>query len=218
MLIDSSAMVKTALGFRVKSGWAAAVVLSGPSSSPSVRHARRIDLSDPAVPESRQPFHAVDDAQCDLEPEENRIEKRLQLVRSVTTQSIGKLWADSLTNGWTPVRAGIVTGSLTDPATIRQQHIRAHAMEGHLFRTVVEEALRAYDLSCLVLGEKTAFETASQMIHLTVGNLKRTLANLGRRVEGPWKSEEKLAALAAWVAVSAESSDSVGGRRNQRPP
>jgi len=197
-------MTKTAVGFRVKSGWAAAVVLAGPSSSPSVLHARQIELSDPRVPESRQPFHAVDDAQGDLEPDEHRIKKRLQLVRSVTMQSIGKLWTYCLTNGWTPDRGGIVTGSLVDPATIRQPHIRAHAMEGRLFWTAVEDALRAHDLSCVVLGEKTAFETASQVIHLNEGNLKRTLATLGRRVDGPWRSEEKLAALAAWVAVSAE--------------
>jgi len=197
-------MARTALGFRVKSGWAAAVVLSGPPLSPNLLHARRIELSDPAVPETRQPFHAIDDTEGDLEPDEKRIEKRLQLVRSVAMQSIGELWAYCLTNGWTADRAGVVTGSLVDPATIRQPHIRAHAMEGRLFRTMVEDALRVHDLSCVVLGEKAAFERASQVIHLNGGDLKRTLATLGRRVDGPWRSEEKLAALAVWVAISAE--------------
>jgi len=195
-------MPKTALGFRVKSGWAAAVVLSGPLSSPSVLHSRRIELSDPEVPESRQPFHAVDDTLGDSEPDQNRIEKRLELVRSVTKRSIAKLSADSVSHGWRPVRAGIVAGSLVDPATIRQLHIRAHAMEGRLFRTAVEDALRAYGVTCLVLPEKSAFEKASGVIHLGEGELKRTLTSLGRRVEGPWKAEEKLATLAAWVALS----------------
>lgn len=198
-------MAKIAVGFRVKSGWAAAVVLSGPSSSPSVLLARRIELSDPAVPESRQPFHAVDEAQGELERNEDRIEKRLQVVRHVTRQSIEKLLADCLANGWTPGRAGIVTGSLVDPTTIHSPHIRAHALEGRLFRTVVEDALRAHDLSCVVLGEKTAFKAASQALHRDEDALERTLANLGHRVEGPWRSEEKLAALAAWVAVSKDN-------------
>jgi hypothetical protein len=197
-------MPRTALGFRVKSGWAAAVVLSDPLSSPSVLHSRRIELSDSEVPESRQPFHAVDDTLGDSEPDQNQIEKRLELVRSVTKGSIAKLWADTVTHGWTPVRAGMVTGSLVDPATIRQPHIRAHAMEGRLFRTVVEDALRAYDMKCVVLAEKSAFEKASRVIHLDERELKRTVADLGRRVEGRWKSEEKLAALAAWVALSLE--------------
>ncbi len=200
--IDSFAMAKIAVGFRVRSGWAAAIVLSGPLSSPSVLHARRIELSDPAVPESRQPFHAVDDAQGDLEPNEDEIKKRVQVVRHVAEQSIGQLMTDCRANGWNPQRAGIVAGSLVDPFTIHSPHIRAHAMEGRLFRTVVEDGVHAHGLSCIVLGEKTAFETASQVIHLNEDELKRTLTNLGRHAQGPWRSEEKLAALAAWVAVS----------------
>ncbi len=34
-------------GFRVKSGWAAAVLLTGPIGSPALRDNRLIDLSDP---------------------------------------------------------------------------------------------------------------------------------------------------------------------------
>ena len=36
-----------ALGFRVKSGWAAEVLLTGPARSPQLCDVRRIDLSDP---------------------------------------------------------------------------------------------------------------------------------------------------------------------------
>src|SRR5262245_3917928 len=47
-----------AIGFAVKSGWAATVLLVGSPASPSLAHSRRIDLSDPAIPDSRQPYHA----------------------------------------------------------------------------------------------------------------------------------------------------------------
>ena len=200
--VDSFGMAKIAVGFRVKSGWAAAIVLSGPSSSPSVLHARRIELSDPAVPESRQPFHAVDDAQGDLEPNEAQIKKRVQVVRHVAEQSIGRLLTDCRANGWNPQRAGIVAGSLVDPSTIHSPHIRAHAMEGRLFRTVVDDAVQAHGLSSIVLDEKTAFESAARQINPDERTLKRTLVSLGRDVDGLWRAEEKLAALAAWVAVS----------------
>ena len=195
-------MAKVALGFRVKSGWAAAAVVSGPASSPSVLHTRHIDLCDPTVPESRQPFHAVDEAQGELELDEDRIKKRLEAVRHVAAQTLGKLISDCRTNEWVPRRAGIVAGSLVDPSIIRSPHIRAHAMEGHLFRTVVEDELRGHGLSCVVLAEKTALKAASEAIRSREDALKRTLANLGRQVEGPWRTEDKLAALAAWVAVS----------------
>ena len=195
-------MANVALGFRVKSGWAAAAVVSGPASSPAVLHTRHIDLCDPTVPESRQPFHAVDEAQGELELDPDRIKKRLDVVRHVTAQSLGKLLSDCRTNEWVPNRAGIVAGSLVDPSSIRSPHIRAHAMEGHLFRTVVEDGLRAHGLSCVVLAEKTVLKAASEAIHSREDALKQTLANLGRSVEGSWRTEEKLAALAGWVAVS----------------
>ena len=46
------------LGFRVKSGWAAAVLIATASKAPTVRDSRVIELSDPDVPDSRQPYHA----------------------------------------------------------------------------------------------------------------------------------------------------------------
>ncbi len=199
-------MAKTAVGFRVKSGWAAAVVLSGPSSSPSVLHSRGIELSDPAVPDSRQPYHAVDDAQGDLEPDDGRIRERVRVVRRAAAQSIGELLKECRANGWNPERAGIVTGSLSDPSTILSPHIRAHAMEGHLFRTVVEDTLQSHELACIVLGAKSAFKVASRTIHHDEDILRRTVTNLGRHFDGPWRAEEKLAALAAWVAISERGS------------
>src|SRR5260370_22250466 len=50
-------MNEAGLGFRVKSGWAMVVLVSA-TSPPTVLDRRRVDLSDPAVPDSAQPFHA----------------------------------------------------------------------------------------------------------------------------------------------------------------
>src|SRR2546422_10832516 len=113
-------MANVAVGFRVKSGWAAAAVVSGPASSPSVLHTRHVDLCDSAVPESRQPFHAVDEAQGELELGPDRIKKRLDVVRHVTAQSLGKVLSDCRTNEWGPRPAGIRSGRPADPAITRR--------------------------------------------------------------------------------------------------
>src|SRR2546427_13157908 len=50
--------MKTAsLGFRGKSGWATRVLVGGPPASPQVLDHGIVQLSDPALPASRQPFH-----------------------------------------------------------------------------------------------------------------------------------------------------------------
>ena len=49
--------MNVALGFRVKSGYAIAVALRGPACAPAILARRIVELSDPAVPETRQPYH-----------------------------------------------------------------------------------------------------------------------------------------------------------------
>lgn len=52
-------MTALALGFRVRSGYAIAVALSRSASAPRVLARRIVELSDPAVPETRQPYHRL---------------------------------------------------------------------------------------------------------------------------------------------------------------
>jgi len=47
-----------AIGFRVKTGRATAVVMAGPASAPRILSRRSLQLWDPAIPESHQPWHA----------------------------------------------------------------------------------------------------------------------------------------------------------------
>ena len=47
------------LGFRVKSGWAAVVLLTDTAHSLQLSDVSRIDLCDPRLPETRQPHHAA---------------------------------------------------------------------------------------------------------------------------------------------------------------
>src|SRR2546427_322345 len=98
-------------------------------------------------------------------------------------------------SGW--AAAVVLSGPVSSPLALH-----AHAMEGRLFRTVLEDVVRARGLSCFVLGEKTAFTAAVKVIHRRKDAIRRTLGKLGRHVDGPWRTEEKMAALAAWVAVA----------------
>jgi hypothetical protein len=95
-----------------------------------------------------------------------------------------------------------VVGSLVDPATLHNEHIRAHGLEGQLFRTVLEDAFRARKILCGAFLKQDAYETAAGMLRRTPAQIKRAVAALGESHEGSWKAEEKLAALAAWVALA----------------
>jgi hypothetical protein len=187
--------VPTAIGFRVKSGWATAVLVAG--SSPEVLDCRTIQLCDPAVPESRQPYHA---GMGRHETDETKINQRREVVVRAANASVTELLADYRRAGHRITTAALVVGSETDPARITNPHIRAHALEGQLFRTVLENALKANGLTCSAIVERHLYSRAAKILSRSEGELKRVVGQLGRHLDGPWRADEKAACLAAWLA------------------
>ena len=187
-----------ALGFRVKSGWAAAVLLTGSARSPQLCDVRRIDLSDPRLAETRQPYHA---AMGKLETDTTKINRRVSVVRRIAQQSIATLLASYRQKGYRIRRAALVVGSQVDPDSIANDHIRAHAFEGQLFRSVLEEALQTCGIRTEILIERNAYAQGATKLKESNENIRRVIQNFGRAVQAPWRAEQKLAALAAWLAL-----------------
>ena len=65
-------MKPAALGFRAHSGWAALVVVAGDPRAPEVVLRERIEMADPELPGSKQPYHAAEELE------------RLALLREAT--------------------------------------------------------------------------------------------------------------------------------------
>src|SRR5262245_19635352 len=133
-----------ALGFRVKSGWAAVVLLTDTADSPQLSDVSRIELCDPRFPETRQPYHA---GTGELETNSTTLNRRGRVVRRISQQSLTALLNGYRQKGFRVRRAALVVGSKIDPAGIANPHIRAHALEGRLFRLAVEEALQDQEVS-----------------------------------------------------------------------
>ena len=189
---------RAALGFRVKSGWAVLILIGGSVRSPRLYQNGIINLSDPRNPEARQPYHA---AMGKLETNATRLKRRIHDVRCTTERSIVDLLAQYMENGYVIRRAALVVGSVIDPYSIANPHIRAHALEGRLFRTTLEGALRSRGIHCSLFTERDAYAVATKSHGLSTGCIRDMLANLGRAVAGPWRADQKLAALAAWMAL-----------------
>jgi hypothetical protein len=188
-------------GFRVKSGWAAAVLLTGPIGSPALRDNRVIDLSDPRVPETRQPYHATFGQ---LETDAKKTNRRTSIVHRVTKQSITDLLSDYRRKGYSITCASLVIGSQIDPASVANPHIRAHALEGQLFRSALDQALNAHGIRTFILLERDAYARAGAQLKKSCDDVRQTIQNLGRSTEGSWRVEQKLAALGAWLALCHE--------------
>ena len=185
------------LGFRVKSGWAAVVLLTGTARSPQLSDIGRIELCDPRRPETRQPYHA---AMGKLETDSTKVNQRKHVVRNFSQESLAKLLNGYQQKGFRIKRAALVVGSEIDPDTIGNPHIRAHALEGRLFCSVVEQTLQNHGILTEILLEREAYPTVGARFKHSSDDLKRAIQGFGRSAPAsvaPWRAEQKLAALAA---------------------
>jgi hypothetical protein len=190
-----------ALGFRVKSGWAAVVLMTKPAHALRLSDVSRVELSDPRFPETRQPYHA---AMGKLETDSEELKRRERVVRCIGQESLVNLVVGYRQKSYVIRRAAVVVGSQVDPASIANPHIRAHALEGRLFRSAVEESLRCQEICADVLLERDAYARVAARLNESIDEVKRAVQNLARLTPAnaqPWRVEQKLAALAALFAL-----------------
>jgi hypothetical protein len=201
--------VSAAVGLRVKTGWAVAVLIGGPTRAPRILDRRRIELSDPDEPDSRQPFHAGTGT-ARVDPAEVR-----RLVAGIgrrTRRSLSALLRGYDAAGFRPRAMLLVVGSLADPLSISNPHIRAHAQEGYLYRTLLEQESRRLGIRTTAIRDRDLLPGVAAALGISSARIRTALRRMGKDVGSPWGANERAAALAAWLAL-------VSGRtRGSSPP
>ncbi|HVN09579.1 MAG TPA: hypothetical protein VMV61_11425 [Patescibacteria group bacterium] len=188
-----------AIGFRVKTGRAIAVALAGPASAPRLLFRREVLLHDPNVPQSRQPYHGRVMPFVPAQPQ--AVARGKKAAQRVAVAAVRQLAKEFSAAGSKLVGAGLVVASNPDVRKIGSSHVRAHALEGILFREVLEAGARACRLPSMLILEREALPRAVAGLRRPAAELRRTLARFGKEIGSPWRAEEKSAALAAWLAL-----------------
>jgi hypothetical protein len=181
------------------------VLLTRPAHALRLSDVSRVELSDPGLPETRQPYHA---AMGKLETNSEELNRRGRVVRCIAQKSLSNLLIGYRQKGYAIKRAAVVVGSQVDPARIANSHIRAHALEGRLFRSAVEESLRGHEIRTDFLLERDAYAHVAARLKQSIDDVKRAIQNLGRSTPAnarSWRVEQKLAALAALFALEQNS-------------
>lgn len=188
---------RAAAGFTVKSGWACAVLVGGTTANPRLIDSRRLEISDPGIPDAKQPYHAGFGTARDAGAELKRL---VSSVRSYGRKSVSAVIREYRRRA-SIARAGVVVGSLIDPTTIANDHIRIHAMEGQLFREVLIDGAGKSGVTASVWRERDLYAAAARQLRIAETVLRKKLAALGEDADGGWRAEQKAAALAAWMVL-----------------
>ena len=187
---------RIAIGFRVKTGRATAVVMAGPATAPHVLSRKNLQLFDPAIPESHQPFHA----ELELPPSDSA--RVVPLVDRVALSALRELVGEVQTEQGVILGISLVAGSATDPESIRNPHMRAHAREGQLFPHALAAAARTMRILAATMVEAEVFASAAAKLGKSPDAIKIAVTEMGRAVGKPWSAEEKCAAAAAWITLA----------------
>jgi hypothetical protein len=189
---------RAAAGFTVKSGWACAVLIGGTRSNPRLIDSRRVEISDPEIPDAKQPYHAGFGTARDAGDELKRL---VASVKTYGRKSVSALIREYQKTA-NVTAAGVVAGSLIDPKTIGNDHIRIHAMEGQLFRDVLIDGAKRNGITCSVWRERDLYGLAEKQLKIAEAVLRKRLTALGEDIDGGWRAEHKVAALAAWMILA----------------
>ena len=194
---------RAALGFRAHSGWAAVVVVTGTPVSPVVLDRRRIEIADPKVRGSKQPFHAAEG--LPFKQAEQLIRRCTASTNALAERAVRRVVDDAEGKGYRVTGCGMLTASgrpLPALAAILASHALIHAAEGEMFRQALVRASEGCGLPVTKVRERDLLERATAALRTPAGKLQRRLADLGRPLGPPWTQDQKLATLAALLALS----------------
>jgi len=183
--------MRTALGFRVHSGWAAMVAAAGTFDTPHVWERRRIVIADPEIEGSRQPYHAA--ADCSPAQAAELIRKAIESSRALAMEAISAAVEKLQSRGHEVAACAVLLGSgkaLPELEKIVVSHALIHTAEGVMFRDVLLWAARECGLQVAGVKEKG----------LDAKWLAR-IGTLGKAIGPPWSQDQKYATVAALMAL-----------------
>ena len=184
--------MRTALGLRAHSGWAAMVVVAGTLDAPQLLERRRIEIVDTHVAGSKQPYHAA--VGLPLVEAETLVRKAIESSRVLALREISSTIKALRAQGHEVAGFGLLAGSgrpLPCLERIIASHPLRHTAEGEMFREVLMWAAGECHLSVIAVREN-----AIDAAWLT------RMDCLSKRVGPPWTQDQKYATVAALLSLA----------------
>jgi hypothetical protein len=195
--------IPAALGLRVHSGWAALVVVGGPARAPEISARRRIEMADPQLPGSQQPYHAAEG--LELAKASALLKRFRETAERMAVRALGDVIAEARERGQGIVGCGILQSSGrvgASLATTLASHALIHTADGNHFREALKSAAEHLDLPVVEVRERDLMKQASLALRLSAADLGREIVELGRPLGPPWAQDQKQAALVARLVLA----------------
>jgi hypothetical protein len=196
-------MKNAAVGFRVHSGWCAAVAVCVEQGAPTVLHCERPQLVEEFSYKFRQPYHTAEKMKIGAARE--FIDKVRATATELACQAIQQLQSGLQTRGYQFSGGALLLAAgkpLPELEHILASHALIHTADGELFRDAIARAHLRHGLALTCIKERELDGEAEQSLGIKAPALRTRLTALGKSLGSPWSQDEKFAALAAWLSLS----------------
>lgn len=204
------------LGFAPHSGWAAVVGVGEAGDGFRVLVRERIEMVRADVPESKQPYHAVeglavDEAAMRLAGWEAEAER-------LATEALRGIGERLRAAGHRAIGAGILQSAGRKGKSLAEtlaSHALIHTADGEHFRNAIAAAAARCRLAVMGVPAREVASRAAAATGRTAKQLDALLKAAGREMGPPWTADQKSAALLAWLVLR-QGSGAAPGRGGRR--
>jgi hypothetical protein len=191
-----------ALGCRAHTGWAALVVVAGGVERPEVLLRTRAELRDPRGRVRRNAYHAARGLEAAAAAELVEAAERIAVEQAAA--ALERLLARAQEEGAAVRACAVVVGASTQAPleAILRSHALVHAAEGRLYQRALLQGAESRGLPAVPIPKQSIWEGAETALGVDRDALRQWIDELRRDVGPPWAEDQKLAALAAWIALA----------------
>jgi hypothetical protein len=164
---------------------------------------KRVELADPRGRVRKNAYQAA----RTLEPDE--ADKLVEAARRIASEqaaaALEQTARDAKEEGADVRSCAVVVGALSEGVpleSILASHALAHAAEGRLYQGALLHGAESCGLEAVAVPKRSIWEEGAAALGLSPDELRRRIDNLRREIGPPWAEDQKLAALAAWIATS----------------
>ena len=195
-----------AVGCRAHTGWAALVVVADGLERPEVIFRGRAELADPAGRVRRNVYQSSRTLALDTAAE--LVEAAGRIAAEQAAAALERTALQARTEGAVVRSCAVVVGASGGAPleSILASHALAHAAEGRLYQDALLESAATCGLEAVAVPKRSIWEEAEAALGLAENELRQRLVELRSEVGPPWAEDQKLAALAAWIALTRTSS------------
>jgi hypothetical protein len=195
--------MQAAIGFRVHSGWAAMVTVAGTLRHLLVLDRRRIELVESRARGTKQPYHTA--RTMTLKQAEKFLAECRASAELLAQRALQATVAELIGKNIEVNCYAVLMGSgrpLPELARVLASHPMVHTAEGGHFRSAIIIAAQRCNLRLCQLPERDLYDQASKAAGRSVEATRRQMDGLRSVLGPPWTQDEKLAALAAGMALN----------------